>query len=278
MRLGLYGLNMFACADPMVALEVARRADDVGIESLWVGEHVVLPDPQRPPSPMAPTDPCLDPIVTLALLAGATSRPLLGTGVIILPQRNPVVLAKQLASLDVASGGRLIVGVGAGYLEAEMTAIGVAMAHRGRRTDEYLAAMHSLWFDERPAFEGEFVAFDGVDAHPRPRQRPLPIVIGGSSRAAHVRAVASGHGWYGFALDLDDTADQLASIRRVSGEVERPESLGRLEITVTPTGALDPATVERYGELGVDRLVVGLPRRGDTQRLSEFVARTAALV
>ena len=176
-----------------------------------------------------------------------------------------------------ACAGRLIVGIGAGYLEAEMTAVGVPMSRRGQRTDEYLRAMRSLWFDDHPRFEGDFVNFADVDAHPRPRQGPLPITVGGSSRAAHVRAVTSGDGWYGFALDVDDTAAQLASLRQVLSEVERPDSLGPLEITVTPKSALDAASIERFAELGVDRLLPSLPRRGDAQRLRDFVEATASL-
>jgi probable F420-dependent oxidoreductase len=278
MRLGLYGLNMFACAEPRVATAIAVSAEEHGLESLWVGEHVVLPDPQRPPSPMKPTDPCLDPIVALANLAVVTHRLRLGTGVIILPQRNPVVLAKQLASLDAVTDGRLIVGVGAGYLAAEMHAIGVPMAQRGQRTDEYLAAMNSLWFDEHPTINGDFVSFADVDAYPRPRQRPLPIVIGGQSRAAHARAVTKGHGWYGFALDVDETTAQLMSLRQLSNELERPTSLGELEISVTPRGVLDRATIEQFEVLGVDRLMPSLPRRADLVGLQDFVEQTAALV
>src|SRR5436190_49544 len=110
MELGLFSLNTGACADPEVAAAVARTADELGYDSLWVGEHVVLPDPRVPPSPMEPQDPMIDPIVALSYLAAHTTRARLGTGIIILPQRNPVVLAKELASLDNVSKGRLIFG------------------------------------------------------------------------------------------------------------------------------------------------------------------------
>src|SRR2546430_10256800 len=118
MQIGLFSMNTGACADPAGAIEVAQAAEQLGYDSLWVGEHVVLPDPRVPPSPMEPGDAMVDPIVTLSLLAGHTSRVRLGTGIIILPQRNPVVLAKELASLDLVSGGRLLFGGGVGYLQA----------------------------------------------------------------------------------------------------------------------------------------------------------------
>src|SRR5918992_2413986 len=186
--IGLFAINSHACAEPENAARIATLAERLGYDSLWAGEHVVVPSPRVAPSPMEPDEPILDPLVLLAHLAAHTSRVRLGTGVIVLPQRNPLVLAKQLASLDVVSGGRLVVGIGAGYLEPELSAIGVPMAARGSRTDEYLAAMRALWTSDAPSFSGTHVRFAGVDAHPRPVQHPLPVVIGGRSAAAHRRA------------------------------------------------------------------------------------------
>src|SRR5713101_7922625 len=117
MKFGLFGINMSICSSPDVAARVARAAEAAGFESVWAGEHVVLPDPQVPPSPMAPQDPALDSLLALAWAAAHTTVLRLATGIVILPQRNPVVLAKEVASLDVLSGGRLTLGVGVGYLE-----------------------------------------------------------------------------------------------------------------------------------------------------------------
>src|SRR4051812_23042356 len=166
LHFGLFGLNTGPCSYPEGATHIARVAEDVGWESLWVGEHVVLPEPRTQASPMNPRDRILDPVITLTYLAAHTHRLKLGTGVIILPQRNPLVLAKQLASLDVLAQGRLILGVGAGYLEPEFRAIGVPLEDRGTRTDEYLAAMKALWAMEQPAFHGRYVDFGGVQAFP----------------------------------------------------------------------------------------------------------------
>jgi alkanesulfonate monooxygenase SsuD/methylene tetrahydromethanopterin reductase-like flavin-dependent oxidoreductase (luciferase family) len=135
-RFGLFGLNMGRAPGPATIADVARAAEGAGFDSLWMGEHVVLPDPRVPPSPMEPGDPALDPIVALAHAAAHTSHLRLATGIIILPQRNPVVLAKELATLDVVSSGRLVFGVGVGYLEPEFRAIGADFAHRGAVTDE----------------------------------------------------------------------------------------------------------------------------------------------
>src|SRR5437762_9070854 len=197
MKFGLFACNMGPCVDPKVAARVARAAEAAGFESLWAGEHVVLPDPQVPPSPMAPQDPALDPLLALAWAAAHSTMLRLATGIVILPQRNPVVLAKQVASLDVLSAGRVTLGVGVGYLEPEFRAIGADFENRGAVTDEYLDAMDRLWYDEHPAFHGRFADFAGIDAYPRPVQRPIPIVIGGHTKRAYRRAVARGGGWYG---------------------------------------------------------------------------------
>ena len=177
---------------------------------------------------MEPEDPILDPLVHLGFVAAATERLLLATGIIILPQRNPLVLAKQAATLDVLSGGRLLLGIGAGYLEPEMTAIGVPMAGRGTRTDDHLAAMRAIWTQPGPVeHHGPFVDFAGVDAHPRPVTPGGPrIVVGGHTPAAYRRAVTSGHGWYGFGLTPEQTAECLAGLREAADHVERPAELG----------------------------------------------------
>jgi probable F420-dependent oxidoreductase len=254
-ELGVSGLNAKATLGPTATVRLARLAEDLGYSSWWAGDHVVLPSPRVAESPMDPTDPILDPLVHLSYVAAVTQRLELGTGIVILPQRNPLVLAKQAASLDVLSGGRLLLGVGAGYLEPEMRAVGVAMADRGRRTDEYIDAMVALWTDPAPAYQGQFVAFRDVDAYPRPT-RPR-IVVGGLSRAAFRRAVARGHGWFGNGT-LDDLPRHLAGLRRAADEVDRPSRLGRLEISYMPLDpvAVQPDSARRYADLGVDRLVI----------------------
>jgi probable F420-dependent oxidoreductase len=203
-----------------------------------------------------PETPLLDPAVALAHAAAHTRTIRLATGIIILPQRNPLVLAKELASVDVLSGGRLIFGVGAGYLRPEFDALGVPFEDRGERTDEYIEAIRALWTQEEPRFEGRFVSFGGIDARPRPIQEPHPpIVVGGMSPPALRRAVRRANGWYGFALDLEATARCVDGLREAQQRVERPPELGPLEISVTPSVPLDADTVHRFQELGVERLV-----------------------
>jgi probable F420-dependent oxidoreductase len=275
MRFGFFGINLGACARPETAARVARALEAAGFDSAWTGEHVVLPDPQAPPSPSPPGAAFLDPAVSLTFVAAHTERLRLATGIIILPQRNPLVLAKEIASLDVLSGGRAVLGIGAGYLHQEFRALGIPFERRGERTDEYLDAIRALWTLPKPEFHGEFVSFSGIDAHPRPVQPGgPPIVVGGTSPGALRRAVSRGNGWYGFALDPAATEKCLRGLERARGEVERPARLGRLEISVTPP-RVDAEGVRRYAELGVDRLVL-LGMHPDEARLLRFVDEAAS--
>jgi len=258
MKFGLYAINYGTCGDPESLVKVAQYAEAAGIDSLWAGEHIVVPSPQPPDYGIAPEIPFLDAIVAVALAAANTSSITLGTGVIELPLHQPVLLAKQLASVDRIADGRLIVGVGVGYLALEFAALGVGLDERASRTDEYLAALRALWTMEAPEFHGRHVDFAGVDANPRPvRDGGPPILIGGNSGRARRRAVTSANGWIPYDLDLDATREARRALDRDLAELDRPESLGSLELTViSPTTRLDRDLVDGYTELGVDRLIV----------------------
>jgi probable F420-dependent oxidoreductase len=280
-QLGVFGINAGTTHGPDVTVRLARLAEDLGFDSVWAGEHVVVPSPRVPPSPMEPTDPILDPLVHLAFVAAVTERILVATGVIVLPQRNPLVLAKQAAGLDVLSGGRFMLGVGAGYLEPELAAIGVPLADRGARTEDYIAAMRALWTQAGPVeHHGRFVEFAGVDAHPRPVQPGGPrLVVGGHTSAAFRRAVTLGHGWYGFALTPEAAAQCVEGLRRAAEQFDRPAELGELEISVTPRRRLDGATLEAFRSAGVHRLVpnmVGAPSPEDVEQRMHAAAELVA--
>ncbi len=277
MKLGLFGVNMDSSTAPDALVETVRQAESAGFDSVWAGEHVVLPDPQVPPSPMAPMDPALDSLLALTWAAAHTATIRLATGIIILPQRNPVVLAKEIASLDVLAGGRVIFGIGAGYLEPEFRALGANYRERGAVTDEYLDALGCLWYDERPEYHGAFVDFAGVNAYPRPIQRPIPLVVGGHSPPGYRRAVRRANGWYGFALTPDDAAVCLAGLRDAASQVDRSLDLGPLEVTVTPRGRLTPDRAVAFAALGVDRLVV-YPRGASGEDLESIIESSAEAV
>ncbi|MBT2208104.1 LLM class F420-dependent oxidoreductase [Actinomadura sp. NEAU-AAG7] len=273
LHIGLYAPNMHGTADLHGTRRIATLAEDLGYDSLWVADHVVVPAPRVEPSPIEPDEPLLDPLVTLAYIAAVTSRIRLATGCVVVPQRNPLVLAKQLASVDVLSGGRLHFGAVAGYLVPELRTLGVDVASRGRRLDESLRAIFSLWYDRKPSFHGEFVDFEGVDAHPRPIQRPVPLVIGGHSAPAHRRAVTDGDEWYGFMLGLRATAEQLRLLRGAADGIVRDKP--PLKISVTPARRLDPDVVRSFAELGVDRLVIAAPAGAGLAEFEEFVVNNA---
>src|ERR1700693_2781010 len=234
MKIALFGINYGPCADPRNSSQIARAAEAAGFESLWTGEHIVLPDPQVPPSPAPPETPFIDSLIALTFVAAHTTTIRLGTGIIILPQRNPVVLAKDLASTDVLSNGRLIFGIGVGYLKPEFDAIGAPFDHKGARSEEWLAAMIALWSMPKPEFSGKWVSFKGVNAMPRPVQQPHPeIVFGGHSKEAFSRAARLAKGWYGFAQDRDGTAKCVEGLRAACKAAGR--SFEDVEVSITPS-------------------------------------------
>lgn len=256
MKIGLFGINLGVCGEAEALLSVARAAEAANLDSVWTGEHVVLPEPRVPPSPSDPRTPFLDPAVALSHIAAVTERIGLGTGIIILPQRNPLVLAKELASLDVVSRGRLLFGIGAGYLEPEFRALGAPFEDRGAVTDEAIEAIKALWTMDQPAYRGRFFSFEGINAFPRPVQKPHPpIIVGGTSRYGARRAARYGNGWYGFRTDIEATRRSIGWIEEFIRRGERPADLGAIEISVTPPVRTTPDLIAQYEEIGVHRLI-----------------------
>jgi alkanesulfonate monooxygenase SsuD/methylene tetrahydromethanopterin reductase-like flavin-dependent oxidoreductase (luciferase family) len=185
------------------------------------------------------------------------------------------VLAKELTSVDVVSNGRLIFGLGIGYLKPEFEALGIPFDKKGARSMDYLAAMKAVWTQEKPAHHGEFVSFGGIQALPQPVQKPHPpVVIGGHTKEAYRRAVQYANGWYGFALDPEKTTECLAGLKKAAQEVTRPTSLGSLDISITPGPALDLDLAKRFADLGVHRLIP-FPRVKTEQALHDFIKQSA---
>ncbi len=254
MHLGLFGANFGACADPDLQVRIARVCEEVGFESFWTGEHVAMPIHDNP-VPTAPETPFLDSIVALTNVAAHTRRLRLGTGILVLPHHNPVLVAKTLASLDVVSNGRLIAGFAAGYVEAEFAALGVDFGKRGAITDEYLQAIRVLWTDELPRFAGRFAAFGDVRFEPKPTQRPHPpIVVGGHAAPALRRAAREADGWYGFGLTVDAAAPLIRELERLRAELGRGDR--PFEISLTTFEPLDARLIERAAAIGIDRLII----------------------
>lgn len=282
MELGLHALGIGPGARRAVIDAVARAAEDVGFATLWVGEHVVMVDAPESRYPYSadgriavPTAAdWLDPMVALSFAAAATQRIGLATGVLLLPEHNPVVLAKQAASLDVLCGGRLSLGVGVGWSREEFDALGIPFARRGARAAEYAAAMLTLWREEVATFSGEFVSFAQVRVNPKPvREGRIPIVVGGNSDAALRRAAQWGDGWYAFNLEgVEAAAERVAVLRSLCEEAGRdPDGLHVSVALATPT----PGDAAALAELGVDQLVLVQSPPEDPGDAAEWV-RTLA--
>ena len=256
MRFGFFGVNAGVLSEPATMVAAATIAEAAGWESIWTGEHLVAASPQRPPSPVRPDTHFVDQVASLAHLAAQTTTLRLGTGIVILPQRNPVVLAKELASVDVLSGGRLEAGFGVGYVPDEFDAIGVPFSERGARMDDHIDALRAMWRGDLE-FEGRFTSWHGVEAHPRPVEpHGPPIHVGGSSAATFRRAVLRADGWYGFLSTLESTGSAMDTLSRGMAELDRPAHLGRIQVSVTPSEPVDRDLVRRYEDLGVDRLIL----------------------
>ena len=263
MQLGLHALGIGAGADRAVIDAVASAADSSGFATLWAGEHVVMVDRSESRYPYsddgvigvpAQAD-WLDPMIALGFAAAASSRIAIATGVLLLPEHNPVVVAKQAASLDRLSGGRLTLGVGVGWSRDEFAALGVPFEHLAARTAEYVAAMRILWRDDIASFDGKFVAFDSIRVNPKPAtDRRIPIVVGGNSDPALRRVAAWGDGWYGFNLDgVAAVRERIANLKRLCAESGRERAQLRLSVALRNPGVGD---IGALAELGVDELVL----------------------
>jgi probable F420-dependent oxidoreductase len=279
-QFGLFMINGYICASAQTGIAAAKAAEAVGWESVWTGEHYVLPDPATEASPTSPRTPMLDPFIALAAIAAHTETLRLGTGLTIVPLHNPLMLAKQVASLDQISAGRFMFGVGVGYLAAEFEALGVPMAARGERTTDYLDAMRAIWSGE-PAFKGKYVEYADVRAEPTP-SKPPPLHFGGNVKQTYERVVTQGTGWYGWLLDAEATGEALLKLSAAQDAYDRPAELGKIEISVTPNPRqpLDESLVETYAQLGVTRLILVPPResRKDAGELLRFVETSGELL
>lgn len=257
MDFGYFGFNLGALSNADSIERCVVACEQLGYESIWTGEHVVLIDPHEPPSPVPPESNFVDSIASLAFAAAKTERIKIGSGIILLPQRDPIVLAKELAGIDVLSKGRLLFGLGVGYVPGEFEALGIPYEERGARTSEHIEVLRTLWTEAKPAFDGRFTKFSGIQSNPRPIQKPHPpIIVGGNSAPALRRAIAQGDGWYGFFMDVDAAGAMVKALDETAKSTERRAGLGRLTISITPPGPVDADTAKRYEDLGVDRLVL----------------------
>jgi probable F420-dependent oxidoreductase len=258
MKFGLRYCNTGRYVDPASAVELVQAAEEAGFESAWTVEHVVIPRGYQSAYPYAADGripggegdfPIPDPLIWMAYVAARTSRIRLATGILILPQRNPVITAKEVATLDVMSGGRVLLGIGVGWLKEEFEALGVPFAERGRRTDDYIAAMRALWSSPAPTYEGRFIRFRDAFMRPKPVRGDVPIIIGGHSEAAAKRA---GRLAQGFFPARGVMAELIAVVRREAGAAGRDPDA----VEITASMPEDPGEIPALAKLGVRRLLV----------------------
>ena len=277
-------------SSPEALRALAQRAEDLRFDSIWVSDHIILPrqvESFYPYSPdgvpgFVPDEPYYEPLATLNFLAGCTQRVRLGTHVLIIPYRNPVLTAKILATLDVLSEGRVILGAGVGWMEEEFQAMGLdTYAKRGAVTDEYLQLYKELWTKDQPEFDGEYYQLSGVGFQPKPVQKPHPpIWIGGHTGPAIRRAAKLGDGWMPIGLrppavlEPEEMAAKIAQLRRATVRAGRPEDA--VEITFSTGVTFDDsppqsrqmvsgrpeqiaADLRQYQDLGVKNFILGFP-------------------
>lgn len=258
MHFGLRYCNTGRYVDGAKAVELVQAAEEAGFESAWTVEHTVVPAGHASAYPYSPDGrmaggvydfPLPDPLIWMAFVAAQTTSIKLGTGILILPQHSPVITAKQVATLDVMSGGRVLLGIGVGWLKEEFDAIGASFADRAARTDEYVAVLRTLWAEKRPSFTGEFIRFDGAYCRPQPVNGSVPIHVGGHSPAAARRAGRLGDGFFPARGNPVELVEMARNAANAAGR--DPDAL---EITLScPEDLSDLPSLK---QLGVHRVLV----------------------
>jgi probable F420-dependent oxidoreductase len=284
MRIGLFLPTTNPFATPEYLRDAAAEAEERGFASLWIPEHVVLFDDYQSSYPYAGDGKIpvggehgmLDVFTTLAFMAAATSTIRLGSGICLVPQRNPVYTAKEVATVDWLSNGRVDFGIGVGWLAEEFAAVAAPFEHRGSRADEYLAVIRSLWCDPISEHHGAYYDLEACRQYPKPVQLPHPpIHVGGESDVALRRVARHAQGWYGFNLLPDAMPERLATLDRLLESEHRT----RDEITVSICPYLQPMdddAPKRYEDVGVDQLILMLfafDRDSRVAMLDDFAAR-----
>ena len=266
MQFGIIFANTGHGAAPEGAVAIAQAAEAGGLTALWTVEHVVVPSGYESKYPYDASGKMAggaeefdlpDPLVWLAYVAGRTTTIKLGTGILILPQRNPVITAKAVATLDHLSGGRALLGVGAGWLAEEFAALHVPFDDRGKRLDEYIAVMRVLWAGGKASFDGEFFEFTDCISRPRPVNGSVPVVVGGHTPAAARRAGRLGDAFFPMSASIDALGDIIATMRAAASEAGRdPEAIEIYTGAMQRPGDDLYGAVERLAELGISQTVI----------------------
>lgn len=286
MKFGLMFANTGPFSYPESLARLAQAAEERGIESMWTVEHVVIPVGYKSPYPYSSSGklpggesvPIPDPLLPLAFVAAVTKTIRLGTGILILPQRHPAYVAKEVATLDVLSKGRAILGIGSGWLAEEFEAVGIPFGERGARTNESIRAIRSLWQAPPAPFSGKFYRWPAVESNPKPVQAGgVPIVVGGHSEAAARRAARLGDGFFPARGNLETLTRLFTVVRDECAKVGRKPD--EVELTAGAGSRTDVDTVKRYQEAGVRRLMIspaGFDEESVRRGLDDFAGRVIA--
>ena len=285
MKIGLMFANSGPMSDPMLFAHLVKTAETCGIESIWTVEHVVIPRDYKSVYPYSSSGkipgnenvPIPDPLLHLAFAASITGKLKLGTGVLILPQRHPLYTAKEVASLDVLSNGRVLLGIGSGWLKEEFTSLNLDFHSRGKMTDEAIESLRALWREDPSSFHGKHYNFGPVNCFPKPIQKGgVPILIGGHSLAAAKRAARYGDGFFPALGEPAKLKELFGLMKAECAKIGRNPS----EIELSCMGRANPDGVKTLLDIGISRVVVpppGFEREAITRGLekigNEIIAR-----
>ncbi|MDA0338607.1 MAG: LLM class F420-dependent oxidoreductase [Proteobacteria bacterium] len=281
MKIGTFATFMSPTSTPEMIADFGHRAEEAGLDSIWMGEHVVLFDEMEFPYPGSPDGKIpappggglLDTVSTFGFLAAETKKLRFGTGITLVPQRNPVYTAKEFATLDWLSGGRMDFGIGVGWCKEEVITCGYDWGDRGERCDEFLEVIQAFWTQEKVTYHGKHVNIEGAKMDPKPIQKPhVPIIVGGHSKAGMRRAARFGAGWYGFNL-TPDVVEQILPSLDAALEGSGKKRGENFELVITPIYKVDDDMVRAYRDLGVDRLVI----QQGSQKPEKITARLAEM-
>jgi probable F420-dependent oxidoreductase len=294
MKIGLAGPGFAKAANAAAVRAAAQTAERVGFSTIWFGEHIVLfegeaeehypdktSDRQAHRNMLDPRTPLADPVVAMTWAAAATSAIEIGTNVMILPQRNPLVLAKELSTLDAFCSGRIALGVGSGWSPTEFAAVGADWPGRGKRMDEFTGVLRALWSDEAASFAGESVRFKRAYQEPKPAH-PIPILFGGESAAVLRRVARCGDGWIPVLLPLEEAPRILSDLRRWTTEAGRDPDALRIVKSITLRNSLDE--LARFRDAGVTEFKLScygeMPASADetVRTIEDFAARYVEFV
>ncbi len=278
MKVGYFTVGVGPTVNPQWLRTAALAAERLGFSTLWAPEHVVLVEQYASRYPYSsgelpgpPNAPISDPFPTLAYVAACTSRIRLATGICIVPEHNPLVLAKTIATVDRLSGGRFILGVGIGWLAEEFQALGIPFERRAQRTREYIEVMRKLWTEDRSSHNGEFVNFNNVFSYPKPANtKGVPVWFGGESGPALRRVAEYGDGWFGFKLTPQEAAAKIKRIEELIKACGRQRS--DVYFAVSPyTNTIKPDDLKRYRDAGAEEIALLITERTPTEQ--DLVAR-----